>query len=326
MKVLLTGGTGFIGSKLVLALSDAGYQIRMCSRKVPAAFRHSNPLIEIMQCDLLDSDFELEKVVEGCSVVFNCAGELLNEHLMEPLHVDATYRLMLTCKKIAKSTGQSVHWVQLSSVGAYGPSTDKANAKRRVTEQTVPAPVGVYEITKTQADEIIVNAMEEGIFSYSILRPSNVYGAGMPNDSIRQWGRFIQKNLFFYVGAPGAIATYVHVNDVVDALMLCGFDERAKGEIFNISNDCTQESLVEAIAKSLNVTAPKMRVPEGMMRFVSAVFSGVKKFPLSQSRIDALVARTHYPTDKLENILGYSPTRDVKQTITEVFIDAGDAR
>ncbi len=319
MKVLVLGGAGFIGSKLVQALCDAGYHVRMVSRKSPATLGQHIASIDILQCDLLDYAFDFSKVVDGCSVVFNCAGELHNEDLMQPLHVDATLRLVRACKKIAKATGHPIHWVQLSSVGAYGPSVAQANANRMVTEETVLAPVGTYEVTKAQADEIIVAATDEGVLSYSILRPSNVYGATMPNNSIRQWGRIIQKKLFLFVGTRGAVSTYVHVDDVVEALMLCGFDERSHGEVFNLSNDCAQENVVNAMAKVLNVKAPRLRVPEGVMRFLAAVFSGVKAFPVTGSRIDALVARTQYPSDKLKRILGYQPTRDVKETIVEVF-------
>lgn len=323
MRVLVTGASGFIGSRLVRALCDAGYQVRILSRKDPAAFElePNEDVIEFVQVDLLDSAFEFETVLADCSVVFNCAGELHDESLMQPLHVDATFRLVQACKKVAIATGQPLHYVQLSSVGAYGPSTDKASVERIVTEATIPAPVGVYEITKTRADEHIVHAEEKGIFSYSILRPSNVYGPGMPNNSIRQWGRIIKKKLFFYVGTPCAIATYVHVDDVVDALMLCGFDARAKGQIFNISNDCSQESVVDAMAKALNVSTPTLRVPEHVMRFVVSSFSWIKGFPVSHSRVDALVSRTHYPVSKLASVLDYRPTRAVEETIGEVLCD-----
>mgnify|MGYP003385936439 CR=1 FL=1 len=322
MKILVTGGFGFIGAKLVESLCEQGHQVRMLSRKMPATVVDTHGAIEIIQCDLLDATFALEKVVDGCSVVFNCAGELHNEALMESLHVDAARRLVQACKKVAITSGKPIHWVQLSSVGAYGPAPINASSERIVTEETVPAPVGAYETTKAKADELVVAALEEGIFSYSILRPSNVYGVGMPNNSIRQWGRAIQQRLFFYVGSRGAVSTYVHVDDVIDALVLCGFDDRAKGEIFNISNDCAQEDVVNAIAKQLNVAQPKLRVPEWLIRLVYVVFSSVKGFPLSKSRIEALLVRTRYPTDKLNLLLGYQPTRDVKETIGEVFLDA----
>jgi hypothetical protein len=80
------------------------------------------------------------------------------------------------------------------------------------------------------------------------------------------------------------------------------------------------------MAKALNVSALGLRVPEEMMRFVAAVFSGVKAFPISRSRIDALVSQTRYPADKLKIVLMYQLTRIVKETIAEVFFDDGDVR
>lgn len=326
MKILVTGGSGFIGSRLVRGLCDAGCEVRVVSRKRCVEQGLGSGTIESVQADLLDPDLPLERVVADCSVVFNCVGELHDESRMEPLHVDATRRLLDACKRLASVSGQSLHWVQLSSVGAYGPNGCGASSVRVVTEGTDPAPVGTYEITKTRADELVMAAAEEGVFSYSILRPSNVYGVGMPNDSLRQWGRMIGKRLFFYIGARGAISTYVHVDDVVAALMLCGFDERARGEVFNISNDCPQEQLVTAMARALNVAVPSLRVPEWLMRLVAGIFSGVHSFPVSASRIDSLVARTSYPASKMTSILGYSPRHDVKETIAEVLLDHGDVR
>lgn len=238
---------------------------------------------------------------------------------MAPLHIDATCRLIKACKELARSSGQPLHWVQLSSVGAYGPAVGNAGAERIVTERTDPAPVGIYEITKTKADELVIAAKEEGVFSYSILRPSNVFGAGMPNESLRQWAQLIRKRLFFYVGSRKAISTYVHVNDVVNALMLCGFDERAKGEVFNISNDCSQEQLVSAIAAKLNVSAPNLCVPESVVRFLSRIFSRVQGFPVTNARINSLVARTRYPSSKIEAVLEYRLQYPVTKTIAEIF-------
>lgn len=324
MRVLITGGSGFIGSRLVRALCAAGHTVRVVSRKNTLKQDSGKQNIELVQADLLAPDCPLDRIVEGCSVVFNCAGELHDESRMWPLHVDATLRLINECKRLANVSGQPLHWVQLSSVGAYGPNSCGASSVRVVTEETNPAPVGTYEITKTRADEIVMDAAEEGVFSYSILRPSNVFGPGMPNDSLRQWGRMIKKRLYFHIGPPGAVSTYVHVDDVVAALMLCGFDKRARGEVFNISNDCPQDELVNAMARALNVAAPTLRLPEWLMRLVAGVFSGVHSFPLSASRIDSLVARTSYPVDKMASILGYRPRHDVRDTIAEALLDDGD--
>lgn len=322
MGILVAGGTGFIGKRLVSHLVKAGMRVRVCSRRQGALADG----VEFVDMDLLDPKADLRSLISGCSMIINCAGEVRDESLMRSLHVDAVSRLIEAAKQWARDSQQPLHWVQLSSVGAYGPNSNGASFARTITEESSPAPVGTYEVTKTLADSLVMAAAEEGVFSYSILRPSNVYGAGMPNNSIRQWGRMIKNKLFFYIGPPGAVSTYVHVDDVVDALILCGFDERAKGQIFNISNDCSLESVVSAMAKALSAPNPSLRLPEGVVRFIASLFSWFKRFPLSHSRIDALVSRTHYPVNKLALVLGYRPTRDVEKTIVEVLFDEDGAR
>jgi hypothetical protein len=82
--------------------------------------------------------------------------------------------------------------------------------------------------------------------------------------------------------------------------------------------------LVAAMARALNAPAPWLRVPEWVMRLVVGVFSQARRFPVSASRIDSLVARTSYPTDKLASILEYSPQNKVSEKIAEVFLNDGE--
>jgi len=318
MRLLVLGGRGFIGKKLVDALAEKSYQIDVLTRSQTESFRTNNLNPKLIKCNLLDSEFCFDDLVGQYDVIFNCAGELHDESLMHPLHVEATRKLVDAYKRVAQKQNRTIHWVQLSSVGAYGPNHPKANAERMVKEETIPAPIGEYEVTKTLADEIIEKAADE-FFSYSILRPSNVYGAEMSNNSIRQLAAMIKKGLFFYIGKSDAVSNYVHVDDVVDALILCGFDSRAKGQIFNLSNDCDQTIVINALAESLGVPVPRLRFNESFVRFIAFIFSWLPTFPLKKSRIDALVGRTHYDTSKIESLLQFKPSRDVEKTIIDVI-------
>lgn len=319
MNILVTGGRGFIGKRLVEALMQKGFHVDVLSRSEVDDSTSKDRSAGFIKGDLLDPNFDFEVLASRYDVIFNCAGELHDEALMQSLHVDATKRLVMACKVMAKSQNKSIHWVQLSSVGAYGPSRPVANVERVVTEETPANPVGSYEVTKTLADELIIQAGKDSCFTYSILRPSNVYGKEMPNNSIRQLGRMIQNGLFFYIGKPGAVSNYVHVDDVAEALVLCGFDLRAKNEVFNLSNDCPQENVLGAMATALGSSEPKIRINEQLVRFFVFLFSWHKWFPLKKSRVDALVNRTHYSNDNIHKLLGFVPTRAVTKTISEVF-------
>jgi nucleoside-diphosphate-sugar epimerase len=316
MKIAATGGSGFIGRRLVDALVSQGHMVNVLSRNAESAPRTG---VGTIQGDLTRADCPLEEFLRGCEVVYHCAGEVRDTARMRELHVEGTRRLLAAALAEAARQGRAVHWVQLSSVGAYGPVQGSARAERVVTEETPTRPVGEYEITKTVSDELVIRSCKPGLMSYSIVRPSNVFGAGMSNGSLYALGKMVRKGLFFYVGPPGAIAPYVHVDDVVEVLRLCGTEQRAKGMIFNISNDCRLEEMIGGMAAALGARSPRMRLPERLVRLAVRVMSLVAPLPLTQARIDALVGRTRYPCRKLERELGFIPRRDVPGAMAELL-------
>ncbi|MEB2625107.1 NAD-dependent epimerase/dehydratase family protein [Pseudomonas sp. YuFO8] len=310
MKVLVLGANGFIGSRLVDRLLEEGHQVRILTR---TQGKVSNKNTEAFVGDLKDQNLDFVALLDGCEVIFNCAGEIRNENLMHELHVASTQRFL---KAITEQTSsQTVHWVQLSSVGAYG---SVPNVERIVTEETEVNPKGQYEVTKTLADQCIVSMPKNGQFTFSILRPSNVFGPGMPNNSIRQLIGIVRRRLFFYVGFKDSISTYIHVDDVVSALMLCGFDGRAKGEIFNISNDCPLRDVIAGIAVGVAVSPPKVVLPESLVRLGVSVASVLTKGLITQERVNALTARTRYPFKKIETVLGFVPRKHVPENICDI--------
>lgn len=314
--ILLTGAKGFIGSLLLLRLCGSGHDVRLVTR---TAFECEIDNVEVVCADLTSPDTDFDSLLYGCDVVFNCAGEIHEEKLMRSLHVDATERLVAAANRLA-SKDHPIHFVQLSSVGAYGPAR---GVTRIVTEITQENPQGAYEETKTIGDSRVIKDRYNQFFSYTILRPSNVFGQSMTNNSLRQLGRIVRKGLFFYIGTAkkNSVATYIHVDDVVSALMLCGFDCKAKGEIFNLSNDCALSDLINGMADAQRVSRPKWSLPEAPLRLMASIAYRFLRLPVTQARIDALVARTSYPSTKLREVLGFVPERDVPASIGELFVE-----
>lgn len=302
-KILVTGGNGFIGRRLVNNLFLQGDQVRIVSRHPQSFF---NKHVEVIQGDLTEKDFPFDELLKDCTLVYHCAGEIQNKSLMRSLHIGATERLLTASLREAERSGNAIHWVQLSSVGAYGPPQGNASAERIVTEATPLHPVGEYEVTKTISDELVVQAAKNGLLSYSILRPSIVYGIDMPNQSLLQLIRMIDRGLFFFIGKKGAIANYIHVENVVDALVLCGSPSNpAKNKTYIVSDHRTLEEFVGIIATALGRTMPYTRLPESLARTAAAVGAVIPRFPLSSSRVDALTSRTIYSTEKIQSELGY---------------------
>ena len=262
-----------------------------------------------MQGDLA-GDTDLTPFVADADILFHCAGEIADPSRMHRLHVEGGSRL------IQAAAGRVTTWVQLSSTGAYGPK--RAGA---VLETEPLSPSGPYEVSKASADQLVVKAANEGAFSCVVLRPSIVYGAGMPNQSLYAMLKMIQKGLFCFIGKPGASANYIHVDNVVHALLHCGFNTRAFNQVFNLSDYCTMEDFVGLMARELGSATPRLRLPEKMVRLLATTMQSVPAWPLTLSRVDALTSFVTYPTTKIEQLTHYRHKVSMAEGIADLVND-----
>lgn len=303
MTIAITGATGFIGSHTAVCLLGRGYHVRALTRgskALPAG-------VEAVPGDLLVAPSEaLAAFCEGADVLIHAAGEIRDEARMEALHVDATQRLA------GAAAGRIRRWVQLSSTGVYGPL--RAGT---VTAETPPAPVGPYERTKWQSDEIVRGAAAGGAFEVAVVRPSIVFGADMPNASVRQMLALIRRGLFSFVGKPGASANYIHVADVAEALVLCAERPEAAAGVYPLSSWTTMERFAGALAEGAGARAPTRRLPEALLRVAARLGDAFPWVPLSTGRVDALTGRVRYSTQRIEADLGYAPQAPLEAQVAE---------
>lgn len=294
MIIAVTGGTGFIGKKLVARFVARGDTVRLLTRR-NSTLHKEGPAVDVHYCDLLTADFDrLSGLLNGVDVLYHCAGQTVDTRAMRALHVDATRRLA------EAAAGRVRRWVQLSSVGVYGSVSGGI-----VTEDTEFDPHGEYEVTKAESELLVAEAARVGGFEFSVLRPSNVYGAAMPNRSLYGLISMIRRGLFFFIGKPGASANYIHVDNVAQALLLCGTMPQAAGRVYNLSDHRTMEQFVGLIAQSMGKETPQARVPEFFIRPLVKLLSNLPGMPLTDARVDALTGRTVYSNEKIERELGY---------------------
>jgi nucleoside-diphosphate-sugar epimerase len=296
MIIAITGGSGFIGSLLVDKFLKQSNQVRLLSRNTRAERKN----VQYFLGDLSNPSVDLSGFLDGVDILYHCAGEVSNESLMQELHVNGTQRLADAAQ------GKIGRWVQLSSVGAYGACRDGT-----ITEDSKEQPFGVYERTKTESDKIV---KKSGI-PFVILRPSNVFGIKMTNQSLFQLIGMINKGLFFYLGKRGVLINYIDVEDVVEALFLCGNRDNALGEIYNLSQTIEIEKMVLSFSFVLGVKSKFLRLPEFPIRALVKIFAIFPKFPLTTTRIDALTSRCTYKSNKIIEELNFK----FKSTLEESF-------
>ncbi|MBI4938465.1 MAG: NAD-dependent epimerase/dehydratase family protein [Nitrosomonadales bacterium] len=300
MIVAITGGTGFIGRKLVLRHLERGDVVRVLSRQPPdtPAIWHGGDLA---------APGNLQPFVDGADILYHCAAEIRDTGRMNAVHVKGTSRL------IEAAAGRISRWIQLSSAGAYGKRHEGV-----ITEETALNPCNTYERTKVLSDELVEAAASGGAFQHAILRPSNVYGAEMKTRSLFELIAMIRKGWFFFIGKPGASANYIHVNNVVEALVLCGSLPQAAGRTYNLSDYRTMEKFVAGIAGALDAPVPRMRVPEAPVYLLAKLAGNIPDIPLTESRVDALTSRSVYPVSRIERELGYRHIVTMEEGLTEL--------
>jgi nucleoside-diphosphate-sugar epimerase len=305
MIIAVTGGTGFIGRHLISRHLAQGDEVRYLTR--------GNPWTELdgaipFKGHLNSSIVDLRKFLAGAHVLYHCAAELRDEALMQATNVEGTANLL------AAARGQVRRWVQLSSTGVYG------NPRHQlITEDSAIAPVNAYEQSKAAADTRVLEAAAGHNLECVLLRPSNVYGIDMPNQSLFQLIRMIDKGWFFFIGRGGAVANYIHVENVIDALMLCGkADLPANGQAYIVSDHCLLKEFADIVAEALHKKPVPIRLPESWVRGMAGLGTKFAKFPLTASRIDAMTNTTVYKSDKIVSELGFRHAVSIREGIAEL--------
>jgi len=227
LKILVTGATGFIGSRIVERLyfeynNIARCLVRNCG-KIASIARFKN---EIAYGDLLDYN-SLSKATKGIDVVLHCAyGNTSDNNLNSKINVDGTENL---CRASLKNNVK--RFIYLSTVEVYG-----KNRPSHVDERTNTSYSGnSYADSKLEAEKICLKYRKDKSLPIVILRPPVVYGPYAPVWTIGVVNR-IQNKGFSISDKFNGLCNPLYIDDLVEAIFLSIKQDNAVGEIFNISS------------------------------------------------------------------------------------------
>ena len=223
-RVLVTGGSGFIGRHVVADLAAAGAEVRVIDLQP-----HPNPDVDIVQGDLVDVDVRAAAFAGGIDHVVHLAAvtsvlkSVEQPELTFRTNVAATYGLLEDARRsgvkslVFASTGGAVTGDMTGGV---------------ITEQTQMRPLTPYGATKA-AGEMLMWAYT-GIYEMrcAYMRLTNAYGPGMQaKDSIvARLMRCIRLGTTFEIYGDGTqVRDYVHAHDVRDAMRMALTDDRWVG-------------------------------------------------------------------------------------------------
>ena len=260
----VTGSTGFIGKRLVDKIEG---EIRVLSRE-------PHPHYETIICDL-ESDMIPRASIDGIDTIFHLAGVAHDqrdaskiESQYHAVNVDATVRLA----ELAVASGVK-RFIFVSSVKAGG----SAVVGHCMTEVDQREPEDIYGKTKREAEIKLLEIGHHSGMHVSIIRPSLVYGPGVKgNLQLMQAG--IERGWFPPLPEVNNRRSMIHVDDLVQALILVAEDDRANGEIY-IATDghpYSSRQIYETICTMLGKAVPQWSVPKVIFTIVSHLSSRLR--------------------------------------------------
>lgn len=306
--ILVTGGTGFLGSHLVDGLVSRGERVRVLVRPTSSLENIIEHVkrggVEVVEGDLLDSE-SLKRACRGTETIFNVAAAVdfsLPGKLFETVNVHA----LMSFVELAGEAGVN-RFVHVSTVGFYGWNG------RPIDEKTSQYPNNIYEESKLRGEEILLNAYRDVGFPVAIIEPSFIYGprarVGIPEIL---W--YMQKRWMPLIEGGNHRLNIVYVSDVVDALILASEKEEAMGECFVIGHEVspTYREILDAVAVVLGVRTPRWSVPYSVAKPAAVILEKGARFlgfhpPALGDYLDYTVLDGLLDISKAKRVLGYSP-------------------
>jgi UDP-glucose 4-epimerase len=223
MKILVTGGAGFIGSHVADAYLEAGHEVVVVDDLSTGSMKNINPKAKFYQLDICSPDLDDIFAQERPDIVNHHAAQVsVPRSIEDPLH-DAKVNILGLLNILQSCVKHSIKKIIfISSGGAiYGDAKEYPT-----TEHYTPQPLSVYAVSKHTGEEFIRFFQHHYGLQFTVLRYANVYGprqvsqgeAGVISHFINKLLQDQAPSIFSYPDEPeGMIRDYVFVNDVVRA-------------------------------------------------------------------------------------------------------------
>lgn len=260
-RVLITGGTGFVGSALARRLArDGEYQLRITSRSAAPASAHD--LVELVHPYDLSPETPWGDALEGVDTVVHAAARVhvMNDQAASPL---AEFRRVNVEGSVALAQQAAAagvrRFVFVSSIKVNGESTPVGRPFRADDE---PRPVDPYGVSKLEAELALGRVSAETGMQLVVIRPPLVYGPGV-KANFRSMLRWIHRGIPLPFGAIDNRRSMVALDNLVDLIGTCLGAPAAAGRVFLVSDgeDMSTTELLRRCAKALGRPARLVPVP-----------------------------------------------------------------
>jgi nucleoside-diphosphate-sugar epimerase len=307
LKLLVTGGNGFVGQKVVQMAQTCKFDVLKQQRSASAEEG-------VVICDIT-GDTEWSSFLSGVDCVVHCAARVhqMKESLVDArqayqqVNVDGTLHL-------ARQAAQAgvKRFIFISSIKVNGEFSPEG---KPFIEKVDSAPTDLYGQSKYQAELGLKEIASQTGLEIIIIRPPLVYGPGVKANfaTMMKW---VKKGIPLPLGAVKNQRSLVYIDNLVDLIITCCDHPNAAGEVFLVSDgyDVTTTQLLKSIAYHMECPARLLPIPTSLM---TTCFRLMGKQALAQRLFGSLQLDITKTTDKL----GWKPPvsfdRAIHQTVQD---------
>lgn len=321
-KVLVTGGTGFLGKRLVERLVAEGYQVRVLVRKLSNIKPLKKLGVEIFFGDVAVKK-SLIRVFEGIDVVVHtAAGTSGSKKDSETGTIQGTQNVLELCNS------KNIHkLIYISSCSVYGVAdyeTDQIVTEESALER-FPSKRGYYSASKQQAESFVIKAMENNSLPVVILRPGTIYGPG--GDLFTPMMGFSLKNKAFIVIGNGKFELpFVYIDNLVETIIKSIQSDEANNQIFNVvdSERINKKQYMQKLMKKLYPKSLIIYFPYSLFYFITwsqeVLCRILKREPfLTRYRLTSSQRNIRYDNSKIMKKLNWTPMVSFDEAIAEIL-------
>jgi nucleoside-diphosphate-sugar epimerase len=308
MRVLVTGGNGFVGRHLVATLHARGSTVRVLALPDENTAWLEQRGIAVYRGDIRDPHALIAPMEHMDAVVHLAAMMDVWRPLADYQAVNAGGTENVCRAALAAGARRVVH---MSSSSVYGFGLG------RPADETFPlAPFrDAYPVTKAAGDMLVQRMIAEDGLPAVILRPDQIFG---PGDHLH-FGRMadrLRAGRSVIVGSGDNTMPLVYVTDAIQGILLALDHKRALGQAYNITShrQLTQRELLCAIAGELGVTPPRLRVPYRALYGVgyaadraAALTPSHRRPPITRLGVAFFGTDNRCAFEKAKRDLGYTP-------------------
>lgn len=339
-RVLVTGGSGFVGANLVTELLDRGLEVRSFDR-VPSPLA-ANPRLEVLEGDITAVDDVAKAVGAGAGVVDTIIHTAAIIDLMGGGSVTEEYRQRSFAVNVT-GTQNLVHAAQKAGVQrfVYTASNSVVMGGQRISggDETLPYTErfnDLYTETKVVAEKFVLSQNGvAGLLTCSI-RPSGIWGRGDQTMFRKVFESVLAGHVKVLVGSEHVKLDNSYVHNLVHGFILAAKHlvpgGTAPGQAYFI-NDGEPVNMFEfsrPVVEACGQPWPKLRVPGRLVWFIMTVWQwlhfrfGLPKPLLEPLAVERLYLDNYFSIAKAQRDLGYQPMFTTKQALeqcTPYYVD-----